>query len=85
MGVTFGYFPFATTTTDSDTVYNITLFGFVPKSSGFVRSGRPGCSVNGVQLTVLPASHTEEETKEIRLLFFVQFFKIFVCSHLGTF
>ena len=63
MCVSFGNLPLASTTTDSDTVDNVALLGFVAKSSGFIWPRWPGCSVDGVQLSVLPASHTQEKAK----------------------
>ena len=85
MGVTLGDFSFAAATTDSDTIDNKALLSFVAKPSCFIRPGWSRGSVNGVQLTVLPTSHTKEEAQQVRLFFFVQFFKVFVCSHVGTY
>ena len=63
MCVSLGNFPLASTTTDSDTVDDVALLSFVAKSSRFIWPCWPGCSVNGVQLSVLPASHTQEKAK----------------------
>jgi hypothetical protein len=61
MRVTLGNFPFASTTTDSDAVDNVALLSFVPKPSGFIWTGWPRRSVDGVELPVLPASYTQKK------------------------
>ena len=85
MCVTLGDFSFAPTTAYSDAIDNETLLGFVTKPSCLIRPGWPWCSVDGVQLTVLPTTDTEEKAQQVRLFLFVQFFKVLVCSHVGTY
>lgn len=63
---------FAVTTADTDTVDNIALLGLVSKSARLVRPRRPGSAVDHVQLAVLPAAHTEEESEDIALLLLVK-------------
>ena len=66
--MTFVHLPLTTTTADSYTVDNIALLGLVAKASSLVGSGGARRSVDGIQLPVLPASHSKEKSEEVRLL-----------------
>ena len=57
-----------------------TLLGLVSKAAGLVGTSRTAGAVDGGQLAVLPAPHTEEEAKHIRLLLLPEFFEVFVSS-----
>ena len=46
---------------DSDSVDDVTLLGLVAESSGLIGSGRSGASVDGGELSVFPGSKTEDE------------------------
>ena len=59
-----------------------TLLGLVAQSTSLVGSGGPRSTMEVGQLTILPASHTEEEAKYIRLLLAPQLLHILICSHL---
>lgn len=61
------------TSSDPDTVDDISLLGLVTQSSCLVRSRRSGCPLDNIVLSVLPASHTEQESHNIRLLLSLQF------------
>jgi len=65
VGGTLGNLFLAVTPPDTDTVDNIALLGLVTKTASLVRAGRTGGTVDDVQLTVLPAADTEEETEDI--------------------
>ena len=78
---TFGNWSFSSSSSDFDSVDNITLFGFVSQSSGFVNSGGLGGSVDGGQLSVFPGSDTEDKSHNISLFFSPKFFQIFVGTH----
>lgn len=69
------------TSADTDTVDDESLLGLVPETTSLVGAGRTRSTVNDVQLTVLPASNSEEETENVRLLLAVKLFKIFVGTH----
>ena len=45
----------AVTTADANAVDNVALLGLVAKTAGLVGAGRAGCTVDDVQLAVLPA------------------------------
>jgi len=66
---------------NSDSVDNVTLLLLVSQSSGFIRSGGSGASVDGGQLSELPSSDSENEAHDIRLLSLPKLFKIFVGTH----
>lgn len=55
----------AVTATNSDTVYNISLLGFVSKSACLIRSRWTRSTVDDVQLTVFPASDSNIKNKII--------------------
>lgn len=83
VGGTFWNWLFAVTTTDTDSVDNVALLGLVSQTTSLVRPRRARCTMNDFQLTVLPASDTEEKAQHIGLLFSVQLADVFVCAHVA--
>merc|ERR1719378_1801215 len=71
----------APTTSKAHTVDDVTLFCSVAESSCFVRTSGSRSAMDGSEMTQLPASDTEEETKEITLFLLVEFLEVFVCTH----
>jgi hypothetical protein len=69
------------TSSDSNSVDDVTLLGLVSESSGLIRSGRSGASVDGGELSVFPSSETKNEVQNVRLLLLPKFFKVFVGTH----
>jgi hypothetical protein len=67
---------------NTDTVDEVALLGLVPQTTSLVGSRRAGCTVADGELTVLPASDTGDELKNVRLLFGVKFGQVFVGTHL---
>lgn len=65
---TFGNRPLPATSTHTNTVNNISLFGLVPQTASLVRTSRPGETNNGGLLTILPAPHTLHKPHHIGLL-----------------
>lgn len=76
-----GYWPLATTTANTNTIDYIALFGFVTQATSLIRTSWSGCTVNSIQLAILPASHTKQKPQKVRLLFLVELFKVLVGSH----
>merc|ERR1712062_122214 len=70
------------TTTQTDTVDDISLLGSVPQSSSFIRTSGSRSSMDGCKMTKLPTSNSEQETKKITLFLFVQLLQVFVSTHL---
>lgn len=71
----------ASSTTDSDTDNNVSLFGLVSEAvSLFSTSGSVAADHLGT-LTVFPCTDTKKETKSITLLVTPEFFHILVGSH----
>ncbi len=66
---------------DPDSIDDISLFGFVSQFSCLVKSAGPVDFVDGWELSVFPSSHSQNESEDIGLLLSPQFFKILVCSH----
>merc|ERR1712149_46330 len=64
------------TTTQPNSVDDVSLLGSVPQSSSFVRSGGSRSSMDGCKMTKLPASDTEQETKKITLFLLVQLLQV---------
>lgn len=67
---------------NTDSVDNVSLLGLVADLSRLVGAGRLVSLVDDGQLSVLPGSNSEDETKEIGLLLSPQLFEVFVGSHL---
>ena len=66
---------------NSDSVDEVTLLGLVTQSSGLVRSRRSGSSVDDSELSVLPASDSRDELENVRLLLGVELGQVLVGSH----
>ena len=73
--------PLAAAAANTDTVDHISLLCLVAKATGFVWTGGPSGPVDGIQLTVLPASHTQQEAQQVRLLLLEQLLQVLVGSH----
>lgn len=56
VGGTLGDRLLAVTTADTDTVDKVALLGLVTQAAGLVRAGRARCTVDHVELAVLPAA-----------------------------
>lgn len=64
----------------TDSVDHISLLGLVSETAGLVRSGGARSTVDSVQLSVLPAANTQNETQNIALLLAPKFFQVFVST-----
>jgi len=82
VGSTLGNGLFAVTPPDTDTVNEIALLSFVAETTGFVGARWTGSTMDNVQLTVLPAPNTEEESEDIRLLLLIELSNVLVRAHL---
>ena len=58
----------SSSSSDSDSVDDVSLLGFETESSGLVESGRLLDLVDNWKLSVLPASNSHDESDDIRLL-----------------
>jgi hypothetical protein len=54
------------------------LLRLVPQTTCLVWSRRTRSTVNDRKLSVFPASHTEQETENVRLLLLVELLEVFV-------
>jgi hypothetical protein len=72
----------AATATDADAVDNVALGALVAKTAGLVDARGALNLVDHGELTVLPGADTEDESDNIRLLLFPEFFQILVGSHI---
>jgi hypothetical protein len=54
----------------------------VSQSTSLVGAGRSRSTVNHLQLSVLPASYSKQESEQIRLLLGLKGLQVFVCTHL---
>ena len=79
---TLGDWLLSATSSDSDSVNDVTLLSLVTELSGLIGSGRSGTFVDDWELSVFPCSHSEDESQNVRLLLSPKFFKILVSSHL---
>lgn len=71
----------AATSANANTVDDKALLGLVTETVSLIRAGGAGGTVNGLQLTVLPASDSENESQNVGLLLSVKLFKILVGTH----
>lgn len=71
----------AATAADTDAVDDVALLGLVAETAGLVGARGAAGTVDNVQLTVLPAADTEDETEDIRLLLLVKLFNVLVGTH----
>lgn len=72
---------FATTTANTDAVDDEALLGLVAQTASLVGAGGARSTVDNLELTVLPAANTEQETQNVRLLLLVQFLQVLVGTH----
>ncbi len=70
-----------TTTSDTDAIDDETLLGLVSETTGLVDARRTAGTMDDVELTVFPATDTEDEAKDIRLLLLVELFNVFIGAH----
>ena len=68
-------------TSDADSVDNVTLRSLVTELSGLIGSGRSLALVDDGELSVFPGADSEDETEEIGLLSLPHFFEVLVCAH----
>ena len=71
----------SSSSSDSASVDGVSLLLFESKSSGLVESRWSSNSVHDSELSVLPASNSEDESDNIRLLLSPKLLKVFVCTH----
>jgi hypothetical protein len=79
---TLGNGSLAATTTNADTVDDISLLGLVAQTTGLVGARGTRSTVNDIQLSEFPTSNTEKETGNIRLLLSGELFEILVGTHI---
>ncbi len=70
-------------TSDSNSVDNVSLLGLVTELSGLISAAGSVDFVDNWKLSVLPRSHSEHESENIRLLLSPELLKIFVGTHLS--
>ena len=73
------------TSSDSNSVDHVALLGLVSELSSLVGTGGSVNLVDNRELSVLPGSHSEHESENIRLLLSPKLFKILVSTHLSGF
>ena len=78
---TLGNGSLAVTSADTDTEDNKALLGLVTETASLIGTRGAGSAVDDAQLTVLPASNSEKEAEDIRLLLAVKLFEVFVGTH----
>jgi len=69
---------------DSNSVDHVSLLPLEAQLSGLLGSGGSGASVHDGKLSVLPGSHSQDESHQVRVLLFPKLFEIFVSSHRYT-
>jgi hypothetical protein len=82
IGGTLGNRSLTTTTTNTDTVDDVTLLGLVTQTASLIGARRTRGTVNDIQLSVFPTSDTEKETGNIRLLLSRKLLEILVGTHI---
>jgi hypothetical protein len=82
---TFADVSLAATTSDTGAVDDETLRSLVAESVGLIGTRRTADSVDGWELSEFPSADSENESEQIGLLLFPQFFEIFVGTHLTGF
>ena len=75
----------SSSSSDSNSVDAVSLLLFESKSSGLVESRWSSDSVDNGELSVLPASDSEHESDNVRLLSSPEFLQIFIGTHLFGF
>ena len=71
----------SSTSSNSDSVDNVSLLLLESEGSGLIQSGWSLDLVDDWELSVLPASDSEDKSDDIRLLLSPKFLKIFVGTH----
>ena len=71
----------STTTTNADAVDDVTLLGLVAQSSSLVGAGGVASTVDGGELSVFPASQSQQKSESIRLFLLPKFLQVFVGTH----
>lgn len=71
----------STSSSDSDSVDNKSLFGFVSEFSSLVGSSGVINSSDDWKLSIFPSSDSHKESHNIALLFTPKFLQIFVDTH----
>jgi hypothetical protein len=82
VGSTLGDLLFASSSPDTDSVDNVSLLGTVSKTMCLVRTCGLCCTNNGGELSIFPATKTEQETESVRLLLSVKDLEVFVSTYL---
>jgi hypothetical protein len=72
VGCTFGDGTFSASSTDTNAVDDIALFGLVAKTTGLVGARGTGGAVDYVELAVFPAADAEKESEDIGLFVLVE-------------
>jgi hypothetical protein len=78
---TLGNRSFAASSSDSDSVDDIALFGLEAEFSGLIGARRVVDAGDDWQLTVLPGSDPEDKVHQVALLLSPEFFQILIGSH----
>ena len=71
----------SSSTSNSDSVDNVSLLLLIAELSGLVRARRSLAFVNHGQLSILPCSHSEHKAHHIGLLLSPKLFQVLVCTH----
>ena len=71
-------------TSDSNSVNDVSLLGLVSELSGLVGSAWSVDLVDNGELSVLPRPHSHDESENITLLLSPELFKILVATHLSS-
>lgn len=79
---TLGTVSLATTSSDADTVDNVTLLGLETKTACLLGAGRSVALVDDGKLTELPGADSHDEAADITLLLSPKLLKVLVGSHL---
>lgn len=75
------YWSLSTSSSDSNSVDNIAVFGFVAEFSSLVGSSGVVNSSDDWELSVFPGSDSHKESHNITLLLSPEFFQILVDTH----
>ena len=77
-----GDWSLSATSSDSDSVDNVSLLGLVTELSGLIDSAWSVDLVDDGKLSVFPRSHSEDESEHIRLFLSPKLFEVLVGSHI---
>merc|ERR1712166_48131 len=75
----------SSSSSDSNSVDNVSLLLLESEGSGFIESRWSGDSVDNWKLSILPASYSKDKSDNIRLLPSPKLLQIFVCTHFFMF